>query len=207
MSEELYSAVAAELSATKESLYARGFGQRLGFGAKSAILVVDFIRAFTDPRAPGAANLDREVEATRVLLDRARERHVPIIFSNTWLVRGTEWVEVDERLGRSAGDQLLPKKYASCFFGTDLASRLVSRGVDTLVVTGCSTSGCIRATVVDACSLGFRPIVVQEAVGDRAPLSHLTSLFDILNSSLKPRLSGVPQSISPWALVPHAEHL
>ena len=71
------------------------------------------------------------------------------------------------------------KKYASCFFGTDLAARLISRQVDTLIVTGCTTSGCVRATVVDACSYGFRTIVVEEAVGDRAELPHAASLFDI----------------------------
>ncbi len=88
-------------------------------------------------------------------------------------------MQIDERLGREPGDMLLVKKYASCFFGTDLISRLVSRGVDTLIITGCTTSGCVRASAVDACSYGLHTIVVEDAVGDRAPLSHLTSLFDI----------------------------
>jgi nicotinamidase-related amidase len=74
---------------------------------------------------------------------------------------------------------LLVKKYASCFFGTDLAARLVTRQVDTLLITGCTTSGCVRATAVDACSLGLHTIVVQEAVGDRAELPHIANLFDI----------------------------
>jgi nicotinamidase-related amidase len=74
---------------------------------------------------------------------------------------------------------LLVKKYASCFFGTDLVARLISRGVDTLLIAGCTTSGCVRASAVDACSYGFRTIVVEQAVGDRAALPHLASLFDI----------------------------
>lgn len=74
---------------------------------------------------------------------------------------------------------LLVKKYASCFFGTDLVARLQSRRVDTVLLAGCTTSGCVRATAVDACSYGFHTIVVEEAVGDRAELPHLASLFDI----------------------------
>src|SRR5438105_14411386 len=83
------------------------------------------------------------------------------------------------RLERRPREMLLVKKYASCFFGTDLAARLVTRQVDTLIVTGCTTSGCVRASAVDACSLGLHTIVVQEAVGDRAELPHIANLFDI----------------------------
>jgi nicotinamidase-related amidase len=74
---------------------------------------------------------------------------------------------------------LLVKKYASCFFGTDLAARLITRGIDTLLITGCTTSGCVRASAVDACSFGLHTIVIQEAVGDRADLPHIANLFDI----------------------------
>jgi nicotinamidase-related amidase len=77
------------------------------------------------------------------------------------------------------GDQVVQKSYASCCFGTDLVSRLVARSIDTLVIVGCSTSGCVRATAVDACSLGLHTIVVEDAVADRAPLSHKVALFDI----------------------------
>ena len=180
-------------------LLSRGFASRVGFGSRPAVLVVDLIRGFTDTRSPLAADLDAEVEATRVLLDRARAVGVPVVLttseydagleeagmfgrkipSNSWLVRDSEWVEIDERLGRGEHDQVLVKKYPSCFFGTDLASRLVSRSVDTLLIAGCTTSGCVRASAVDACSLGLRTIVVEEAVGDRSPLSHMASLFDI----------------------------
>lgn len=199
MNADLGRLVDEHLSEQHERLAARGFAGRVGFGERPAILVIDFIRAFTDERCPLAANFDAELAVTRELLDAARAAGVPRVFStggydaaleeagvwaakipsSSWLISGSEWVEVDERLGRADGDMLLVKKYASCFFGTDLVSRLVSRGVDTLVIAGCTTSGCVRASAVDACSVGLRTIVVEDAVGDRAPLSHRVSLFDI----------------------------
>lgn len=179
----------------------KGLGGRTGFGERPALLVIDLIRGFTDTRSPLAGDLDSQLEATRQLLGSAREANVPVIFStvaydadlqeagkwirkipsNSWLVEGSEWVELDERLGRRDDEMLLVKKYASCFFGTDLAARLVARGVDTLIIVGCTTSGCVRATAVDACSYGFHTVVVEEGVGDRAELPHLASLFDIDN--------------------------
>ena len=177
----------------------RGFAARVGFGQRPALLVIDIIRAFTDLRSPLASNLDSQVDAIKRLLAVARERAIPVIFStvvydrelqeaglwirkipsNSWLVEGSEWVEVDRRLGRQPDEMLLVKKYASCFFGTDLAARLITRGIDTLLITGCTTSGCVRATAVDACSYGLHTVVVQEAVGDRAELPHIANLFDI----------------------------
>ncbi|MEA2180467.1 MAG: maleamate amidohydrolase [Solirubrobacteraceae bacterium] len=187
------------LAELHERLSAKGFAGRVGFGSRPAVLVVDLINGFTDERSPLASNLDDEVENTRRVLEAARAAGAPVIMStvsydealdeaglwslkvpnNGWLVEGSEWVQIDERLQRRPGDMLLVKKYASCFFGTDLMSRLVSRQVDTLVITGCTTSGCVRASAVDSCSYGLRTIVVEDAVGDRAPLSHLTCLFDI----------------------------
>jgi maleamate amidohydrolase len=177
----------------------KGFAARVGFGQRPALLVVDMIRAFTDLRSPLASNLDTQLDAIQQLLALTRERDVPTIFStvaydpdlqeaglwvrkipsNSWLVEGSEWVELDARLGRQPREMLLVKKYASCFFGTDLATRLVSRQIDTLLITGCTTSGCVRASAVDACSFGLHTIVVQEAVGDRAELPHIANLFDI----------------------------
>ena len=177
----------------------KGFAARVGYGQRPALLVVDVIRAFTDLRSPLASNLDSQVDAIQQLLVLTRARDVPTIFStvaydrelqeaglwvrkipsNSWLVEGSEWVELDERLSRQAHEMLLVKKYASCFFGTDLAARLVSRQIDTLLITGCTTSGCVRASAVDACSFGLHTIVVQEAVGDRAELPHIANLFDI----------------------------
>jgi maleamate amidohydrolase len=177
----------------------KGFAARVGFGQRPALLVIDMIRAFTDLRSPLASNLDSQVEAINRLLGLTRERGLPIIFStvaydrdlqeagiwirkipsNKWLVEGSEWVEVDQRHQRRPDEMLLVKKYASCFFGTDLAARLITRGIDTLLITGCTTSGCVRASAVDACSFGLHTIVIQEAVGDRADLPHIANLFDI----------------------------
>jgi maleamate amidohydrolase len=199
MTGELDRLAREHLAELHERLLARGMGGRVGFGDRPAILVVDFIKAFTDDRCPLASDYAAELAATRRVLDAGRAAGVPVVLStcsyeagladggvwarkipaNEWMTEGTEWVEVDERLGAADGDMVLVKKYASCFHGTDLASRLVSRQVDTLIVAGCTTSGCVRASAVDACSLGLRTIVVEDAVGDRAPLSHLTSLFDI----------------------------
>ena len=86
---------------------------------------------------------------------------------------------MDPRLEFRKGDSLLVKKYASCFFGTDLVSRLLTHQVDTLIITGCTTSGCVRASAVDACQIGFLPMVVREAVGDRSRSAHEQSLFDL----------------------------
>lgn len=192
-------AVLAEYERLRDEFREKGIGGRVGYGQRPALLAVDFITGFTDRRSPLAGDLDTQLAATNRLLEPARAAGIPIVFSTVaydqelqeagvwirkipstkWLVEGSEWVEVDKRLGQRPNETTLVKKYASCFFGTDLAARLVSRQVDTLIITGCTTSGCVRATAVDACSYGFRTIVVAEAVGDRAALPHVASLFDI----------------------------
>jgi maleamate amidohydrolase len=199
MNNDLRASVEAELDRLSQIYVDRGFGGRVGFGERPAVLVVDFIRGFTDPASDLGGDLDAEVAAARRIVDAAREAAAPIIFSTVeydealqeagvwlrkipsskWLVADTPWTAVDDRMGMQQGDMLLVKKYASCFAGTDLVSRLVSQGVDTLIIAGCTTSGCVRASAVDACSLGFRTIVAREAVGDRAVLPHLANLFDI----------------------------
>jgi maleamate amidohydrolase len=193
------SAVLEEYARLREEFREKGFGRRVGFGQHPALLAVDLITGFTDLRSPLAGDLDSQLDATNALLEPARKAGIPVVFStvaydaelqeaglwirkipsNSWLVEGSEWVEVDTRLNQRPNETTLVKKYASCFFGTDLAARLISRRVDTLIITGCTTSGCVRATAVDACSYGFHTIVVEEAVGDRAALPHLASLFDI----------------------------
>jgi nicotinamidase-related amidase len=187
-------------SSDAEFFRQRGFGQKLGFGERPALLVVDMAKAFTNPAMPLGANLDNQIEAIQALLRVAHDGDVPVIFStvsyedenlkdagvfgmkqkgSATLRAGTEGVEIDPRLEFRKTDSLLVKKYASCFFGTDLVSRLLVRRVDTLIITGCTTSGCVRASAVDACQIGFRPMVVREAVGDRSQAAHEQSLFDL----------------------------
>ncbi|MBX5489572.1 MAG: isochorismatase family protein [Chloroflexi bacterium] len=178
----------------------RGFGLRIGFGERPAVAVIDFVYAFTDPSMPLGANLDREIEATRRVLAAAREARVPIFYTvvyyeeqdlrdaGVWALKqkgvatlraGTPAVELDARLERRDDEAIIVKKYASAFFGTDFISRLNARRIDTLLITGCTTSGCVRATAVDALQYGLRPVVVREAVGDRAEPAHRQSLFDL----------------------------
>jgi maleamate amidohydrolase len=184
----------------EEFFKSRGFGLRMGFGSRPALLVIDLIKAFTDADRPLGANLDTQIAVTQKLLDVAHEYQVPVFFSTLrydesdlrdaglWalkqrgvadLAKDTNGHEIDERLDKRKSDSVLLKKYASCFFGTDLIPRLTSRGVDTLIMTGCTTSGCVRATAVDSLQNGFRPIVVREGVGDRSAAAHEQSLFDL----------------------------
>lgn len=179
---------------------ARGFGVKIGFGERPALIIIDMIKGFTNPDMPLGAPLESQLAAQKPLIDIAHDRGIPAIFSTViyhdhdfkdaglWGIKmkgsltlkaGTEAVEVDPRLGMRPTDSLLVKKYASCFFGTDLVSRLMNQRIDTLIITGCTTSGCVRATAVDAVQHGFRPMVVREAVGDRSVPAHEQSLFDL----------------------------
>jgi maleamate amidohydrolase len=178
----------------------RGFGLKMGFGRRPALIVIDLLKAFTDPKRMLGADLDTQIEATKPLLEIAHARNMPVLFSTVryddadlrdagiWSLKqkgtvtlkaDTDGWQIDPRLDFRPTDSLLIKKYASCFFGTDLVPRLNSRGVDTLVIAGCTTSGCVRATAVDAVQNGFRPMVVREAVGDRSRPAHEQSLFDL----------------------------
>jgi nicotinamidase-related amidase len=178
----------------------RGFGQRLGFGARPALIVIDLIVAFTNPELPLGAPLDEVMEVTRRVLSAARDAAIPVLYTTiaydeddiasagVWfrkarggqtLRAGTPAVEIDARLKRQPDEPVLVKRYASAFFGTDLVSRLNAQQVDTLILTGCTTSGCVRATAVDAVQYGFVPAVVGDAVGDRSVSAHRQSLFDL----------------------------
>src|ERR1700739_596880 len=187
-------------SSDAEFFQQRGFGQKLGFGQRPALLIVDMVKAFTNPEMPLGAKLDSQIEGIQLLLSAVHDRGVPVIFAtvsdedeslrdagvfgmkqkgSSTLRAGTEGVQIDSRLDFRPPDSLLVKKYASCFFGTDLVSRLLVRSVDTVIITGCTTSGCVRASAVDACQTGFRTMVVREAVGDRSQSAHDQSLFDL----------------------------
>ncbi len=174
------------------------FGGAAGFGERPAVVVVDLNYGFTDPSSPLACDLDEVLGSCRELLDTARDARVPIFFTtieydDVWeaaaavflrkvpalkvLRPGTRWVEIDERLGRREGEPIIVKAHASAFFGVPFASMLAGR--DTLVICGASTSGCVRATVVDAMQHGLSPIVPAECVGDRNPRAHEQTLEDV----------------------------
>ena len=173
------------------------FGGEAGFGERPAVVVVDLCLGFTDPASPLACDLDDVLAATRELLDVARAR-CPVLFTTVSydevglaaahvflhkvpalgiLRPGSRWVEIDERLGRLPEEPVIAKAFASAFFGVPLAAMLSGR--DTLIVCGASTSGCVRATVVDAMQHGFAPIVPRECVGDRSSRAHEQALSDI----------------------------
>jgi nicotinamidase-related amidase len=186
--------------ADAREIYSRsGIGGRVGFGQRPAVVVVDLQYGFTDPASPLGGNLDEVVAATSSLLAVARGLRLPIAFtavsfqeaqlnhlawlrkmpSISTLIEGTRWCEIDERVRPAPDEPVYGKQAASAFFGTSLLTFLVSAGVDTVVVTGCVTSGCVRASVVDAISWGFRTIVPAECVGDRALGPHDSNIFDM----------------------------
>jgi nicotinamidase-related amidase len=173
------------------------FQGRFGFGVSPALVVIDMAYGWTDPAyAGGSARLDSAVAAIARLLPAARARAVPIIYTTSpvsqkpalksaadyspgfrpWDSRACA---IDERLRPLADEYVLAKEHASAFAGTPLVGHLVQARVDTLLITGCSTSACVRATATDAKSHGLRPIVIREAVQDRSEIAHEWTLFDI----------------------------
>jgi maleamate amidohydrolase len=174
-------------------------GQSITPGSRPAVLVVDFSRGFTDPECTMGSDLTSEVEATTRVLATAREKGLPVIFTtigfepnlkdgSLWLQKapgladlqvGGKWVDIDPRLERAEDEVVILKKGASAFFGTNLPSVLVSQGVDTIVLCGATTSGCIRATAVDLLQYGYPTLVPRECVGDRAQGPHEANLIDI----------------------------
>jgi maleamate amidohydrolase len=174
------------------------FQARFGFGASPALVVIDMAYGWTDPAyAGGSARLDRAIAALQKLLPVARAGKIPIVFTTSPYSDGPlplksaadfspkfrAWdrraCEIDERVRPLPGETVLYKEHASAFAGTPLVSHLTPGRVDTLLITGCSTSACVRATATDAKSCGLRPIIVREAVEDRSEVAHDWTLFDI----------------------------
>lgn len=175
------------------------FGGRIELGTRPAVLVVDMIRAFADPKKPFGFDLREVCRNTSRLLRIAREMHLSILFTTTayddpeaeagvWLAKmpslrelrvGRRCVELLPALGRRSHELLVTKRYASAFFGTIVASVLRAQQVDTVIIAGCTTSGCVRATAVDAVQHGFRTVVVRDCVGDRLQGAHDASLSDL----------------------------
>jgi nicotinamidase-related amidase len=179
----------------------QGFDGALEFGAKPALVVIDFVKAYVTPGSPLCADFESARLACIELLASARAAAIPVFHTNVSyqpggrdggvFFRKLPALRVFEQgvspeltgfvagLEPRPGEAVLTKRYASAFFGTPLDALLRERGVDTLIISGVSTSGCIRATAVDSCQYGFVPLVVREAVGDRAQGPHDANLFDL----------------------------
>lgn len=190
------------MSESLQDNYARGgFGQSMPWGRRPALLVIDFVRAYLVLGSPLYAGVEQARADCETLLRAARKAGIPVLHTRVEFQPGgrdggvffrklpalacfeagrhPELAAFAEGLEPVVGETVITKQYASAFFGTSLASTLTALGVDTLLIAGLSTSGCVRASAVDACQHGFVPVVVREAVGDRAPGPHEANLFDL----------------------------
>jgi len=177
-----------------------GFGERQGAGRRPALLVIDISLGFTSPESPLVCDLDAAVAAIRRLLDAARAKGLPVVFTTVSYGEGEKIVakafiekvpilltlsessgftEIDPRITPLPKEPVLNKLFASAFFGTPLQSLLAAHGCDSVIVTGASTSGCVRATAVDVLQNGYRLMIPREAVGDRNLAAHEQALYDI----------------------------
>ena len=179
--------------------YAGAFGRGLSFGSRPALILVDLVEAYFQPSSPLYAGIEDALASAIRVTAAARTAGLPILFTNVEyqpggidggvFYRKVPALKVFEKgsplgafppsLSPQDGDIVITKRYASAFFGTHLASTLASLQVDTLVICGTSTSGCIRATALDACQHGYIPFVVSDACGDRHPAPHEANLFDL----------------------------
>ena len=173
------------------------FQGKFGFGNRAALIVIDMAYGWTDPAyAGGSARLDPAIQAIQQLLLAARAKGTPIIYTTSppWLKMPTKsaadfspnfraWDEracaIDERVKPAKDDYIIYKEYASAFAGTALAGHLMAAQIDTLLITGCSTSACVRATATDAKTFHLKPIIIREGVQDRSEIAHEWTLFDI----------------------------
>lgn len=178
---------------------AAGFTGRARLGRVPALVVVDLCRGFTDPASPLGSAMPDVVRRTADLVEGARRRQVLVVYTTiaftqaaldtaAWvrkvpslrvLIEGSPWTEIDPDLGRLDTEPVIAKVGASAFFGTSLRSLLAAHGIDTVLVAGATTSGCVRATVVDAVQEGYDTFVVVDCVGDRALPPHESNLFDM----------------------------
>ncbi|MEO7386740.1 MAG: isochorismatase family protein [Gammaproteobacteria bacterium] len=187
--------------ATAAKNYAGVWDGKLGFGKKTVLLVIDLLQGYTLKGAPlFAPGVIKAVAEMPELLKLARAKKMPIIHTRVlynpadfadggvWirkapvlksLVPGNKYAKFCRGVEPLKNELVIVKNYASCFFGTSLAATLTAMGADTVLITGCTTSGCIRASAVDAVQHGFRPIVIRECVGDRHDGPHEANLFDI----------------------------
>ncbi len=175
-----------------------GFGGALGFGERPALILIDMAMAYFVPESPLYAGVESVLDACIPLAAAARRAGIPVIFTRVEYAHpsdggmfrrkiaalacfeaGNPLADFPSVLQPAPGDLVLTKQYPSSFFGTSLAATLVAQRVDTLLIAGLSTSGCVRATAVDALCHGFIPLVVEDCVGDRSPEVHAANLFDL----------------------------
>lgn len=179
--------------------YKGAFGKRIGFGRSPALLMIDFVEAYFDRGCALYAGVEETLAAAIRIRAEARKAGIPVIYTNVvynksalnggrfyqksmtlhHFIEGNPMGAWPQGLVPDDDELVISKQYPSAFFGTSLASTLTTNGIDTLIHTGVSTSGCVRATCVDSCSHGFIPIVVREAVGDRHSAPHEANLFDM----------------------------
>ena len=173
------------------------FQGTFGFGVQPALIVIDMAYGWTDPSyAGGSARLDSAIAALQKLLPAARAKRVPIIYTTSLYSEKPQlksaadysptfrrWdrraCEIDERVKPLPDETIIHKEHASAFAGTALVGHLIAQRIDTLLITGCSTSACVRATATDAKSLGLKPIIIREGVQDRSEFCHEFTLFDV----------------------------
>ena len=187
------------MSELLEQNYANVYDNKLGFGERPALLLVDFVQAYFDPDCDLYANVDEALQSALRVLEAARAASIPIIFTRVMyqakgldggvffkkakplrhFLEGSPLGNWPTGLSPGENEIVLTKQYPSAFFGTSLASTLTAANVDSVILTGLTTSGCIRATCVDACSHGFLPLVVEQACGDRHSAPHQANLFDM----------------------------
>lgn len=179
--------------------YEGAFDGRLSFGKSPALLIVDVVMAYLDQASPLYANVEDALASNERLLACARAAEIPVIFTNvvyeehgangglfykkipslSVFVKGSPLGAFPPSLQPLDSERIISKQFASAFFGTSLAEVLATEGIDTLMITGFSTSGCVRATALDALQSGFAPFVVRDACGDRHSAPHEANLFDL----------------------------
>ncbi|MFC5355484.1 isochorismatase family protein [Azospirillum himalayense] len=188
------------MSVSEQAVYERqGFGRSLGIQGRIGLLIVDFVNGFADPAVFGGGNIAPAIARTAQVLEKARAMgwavaHSRIVYAddgsdgNVFSIKVPGMQTLTEHATISAivpeltpvpGELVVRKTVPSAFFGTGLAPWLTQRGVETLLIAGATTSGCVRASVVDAMCHGFRPVVMADCVGDRALAPHEANLFDI----------------------------
>jgi maleamate amidohydrolase len=181
----------------QEDYLSAGFGNRLGFGEREALLVVDLCTAYLDESSPLYAGVESAMASMTRLVAAARGAGVPVVWTKvsydedratvfhrkvpSLKVFATALGDFPAECSPKAGEQVVTKDHASAFFGTTLAEDLRAGGIDTVVVCGLSTSGCVRASALDAVQHDFIPVVVREACGDRDARPHEQALFDLDN--------------------------